>query len=194
MPTILSHAAVPLALGLGLGTPLISRRLLALGVLAAVLPDLDVLAFKFGLAYASSFGHRGASHSLLFALLLGFLALLGAPVLRSSRCAAFVFVSLCAASHALLDMLTNGGLGVALFWPWSEQRFFAHWQVIEVSPINLYRFFSARGLAVMFSELRWVWFPAGILGGSLFIARWLGVTAVRIRACRPSGENCRRTA
>ena len=193
MPTILSHAAVPLAIGLGLGAPLISRRLLAFGVLAAILPDLDILAFKFGLAYASSFGHRGASHSLLFALLLGFLALLGAPVLRSSRCAAFVFVSLCAASHPLLDMLTNGGLGVALFWPWSGQRFFAHWQVIEVSPISLRRFFSARGLAVMFSELWWVWLPAGILGGSLFIARWLGVAVVRIRACRPSGENCRRT-
>lgn len=175
MPTILSHAAVPLAIGLGLGASLISGRLLAVGVLASVLPDFDVIAFKFGIAYADSLGHRGASHSLLFALLVALVACACAPALRASRLAAFAFVGISAVSHALLDMFTNGGLGVALLWPWSEHRFFAAWQVIEVSPIGLRRIFSARGLAVIQSELYWIWLPAATMSFMLFFACRLGV-------------------
>ena len=35
MPTVLAHTAVPLAIGLGLGTRLVSPRLIAVGILAA---------------------------------------------------------------------------------------------------------------------------------------------------------------
>ena len=62
----------------------------------------------------------------------------------------------------MLDALTNGGLGVALAWPWSDARFFAPWQPIKVSPIGI-GFFSARGLDVMRSELTWVWLPAMVV-------------------------------
>lgn len=73
----------------------------------------------------------------------------------------------CTASHPLLDALTNGGLGVALFWPWSDARLFAPWRPIAVSPIGA-GFFGSRGLAVLGSELRWVWLPT--LGAALLIA------------------------
>jgi len=69
-----------------------------------------------------------------------------------------VFVFVCAASHPLLDAMTSGGLGVALAWPWSEHRFFAPWRPIRVSPFAP-QFFSARGVATLLSELRWVWLP-----------------------------------
>ena len=36
-------------------------------------PDLDVLAFAFGIPYAHDFGHRGATHSIAFALMWGVL-------------------------------------------------------------------------------------------------------------------------
>ncbi|MEO8153917.1 MAG: metal-dependent hydrolase [Rhizobacter sp.] len=160
MPTILSHAAVPLAMGLGLGDRVISRPLLAVGILASVLPDLDVVAFRFHVAYSNTLGHRGASHSLAFALLLALLAMACARWLRTTPRSAFAFVGASAASHGLLDMLTNGGLGVALWWPLSPQRFFAPWQGIEASPLSLQRVFSARGWAVFQSELLWVWLPA----------------------------------
>lgn len=71
---------------------------------------------------------------------------------------AAVFVFVCAASHPLLDAMTSGGLGVALAWPWSEHRFFAPWRPIRVSPFAP-QFFSARGVATLLSELRWVWLP-----------------------------------
>lgn len=40
------------------------------------------------------------------------------------------------ASHALLDMLTDGGLGVALFVPVSNARLFFPVRPIAVSPIG----------------------------------------------------------
>ncbi|MGR8934514.1 MAG: hypothetical protein ACU837_09035 [Gammaproteobacteria bacterium] len=44
------------------------------------------------------------------------------------------------------------GLGIALFWPWTEYRYFAPVRVIEIAPLNAARFLSLRGLAVMTSE------------------------------------------
>lgn len=160
MPTILTHAFVPLAIGIGLGTGVVSRRLLLAGAVAAIMPDFDVVAFKLGIAYGDAFGHRGASHSLAFALLLGLLALACARGLRATRLTAFVFVTLSTLSHAVLDMFTNGGLGVAMWWPVASERLFAPWRVIEVSPIGISRFLTERGLAVLQSELVWVWLPA----------------------------------
>ncbi|WP_313205233.1 MULTISPECIES: metal-dependent hydrolase [Stenotrophomonas] len=174
MPSIITHAAVPLALWCAADRGRIPPRLLAAGVIAAMLPDADVLAFALHIPYADAFGHRGASHSLLFAGVLAALAAMLAffgnrrpwsavssqPRLASttSTVQAAVFVFICAASHPLLDAMTSGGLGVALAWPWSEHRFFAPWRPIRVSPFAP-QFFSARGLATLLSELRWVWLP-----------------------------------
>lgn len=169
MPTILTHALIPLAAGVALGTQRIPPRLLAAGMIAAIVPDADVVGFKLGIEYAHALGHRGASHSLVFALACGVFAMFGAPWFRTPAMTAFLFVALSAASHPLLDMLTDGGLGVALFWPWSDARHFAPWRVIEVSPFAN-RFFSARGVDVLLSELRWVWLPALAFSG---LAAWL---------------------
>ena len=162
MPTIFSHAAIPALLGAAAGRQRISGCLLGAGVVAAMLPDADTLGFKLGLAYASVFGHRGAMHSLLFALCVASLAALLHRPLRSTPAHAFAFVGVAAASHPLLDMLTDGGLGVALAWPFSTQRYFFPWHPIHVSPIGL-RFFSAHAWPVLSSELLWVWLPASVI-------------------------------
>ena len=159
MPTVMTHAAVPLALGAALGARMISPRLLVAGAVAAALPDADVVAFKLGIAYADAFGHRGASHSLVFALAVGLLGACFARALRTSPARALLWLSACTASHPLLDAFTNGGLGVALYWPASDARLFAPWRPIEVSPIGA-GFFSRRGLSVLLSEACWIWLPA----------------------------------
>ena len=163
MPTIISHPVVPLTLAALVGSRWWNWRLLALGVLASMLPDLDVLAFRWGIAYSHEFGHRGFSHSLAFALILGAIGALIAPILNASRwvCALFLFAS--CASHGLLDMCTNGGLGVAYFWPLSETRYFFPHRFIEVSPLNLNRFMGPAGLSVLHSEWRSIWLPAIVL-------------------------------
>lgn len=173
MPTILSHAAVPLALAVGAGTRTVPVRLMVAGTAAAILPDLDVLAFRFHIAYAHVFGHRGASHSLAFAFVLGAIACVFAAQLRSNRIVAFCFVAFCAASHGLLDMLTNGAHGVALWWPVSAERLVFPWHVIQASPLSLHRLWSGRGLDVLQSELAWVWLPAAVVATLLLIARRL---------------------
>jgi inner membrane protein len=164
MPTVFTHPAVPLALGLGLGRDVISGRLLAAGVVASILPDLDVLAFRLGIPYASPYGHRGFTHSITFALGVALLGAVACRVLHASALAALLFLFVAAVSHCLLDCFTNGGLGMALFWPFSNERYFAPFQVIEVSPIGAAHLFTRRGATVIVSELFWVWLPCAVVG------------------------------
>ncbi|WP_368177657.1 metal-dependent hydrolase [Aeromonas sp. R1-2] len=155
MPTIVTHAAVPLCLGLGLGSRIIPPRLL--------LPDADVLAFKLGVAYGHVFGHRGFTHSLLFAFALPALATLFHRQFRASAATVWSFLLVSLLSHSLLDSLTTGGKGVGWLWPWRDERFFAPWQVIRVAPFKLEAYLTARGEAVILSELYWVWLPGVVL-------------------------------
>jgi inner membrane protein len=136
--------------------PLSAVRWRDVAVLASLslLPDLDVVAFALGIPYAAPFGHRGASHSLAAALLVGLAAALLARGYRARAVRTGVVVALVVASHGLLDALTDGGLGAALLWPFSNERFFAPWRPLPVAPIGA-RFWSARGLAVVWVELLW---------------------------------------
>jgi len=177
MPTVLTHPALPLAIGLGLGRDIIAPRLLVAGVVVSILPDLDVLAFRLGVPYSSPLAHRGLSHSLFFAALV---ALLGAGchrLLKTRSSTAFMFLLAATASHGILDAFSNGGLGIALLWPFSSERYFAPYPVIEVSPIGVSRFLSSRGAVVLESELLWVWAPCAVLGVTL--------AAFRARFSRP---------
>jgi inner membrane protein len=74
----------------------------------------------------------------------------------------------------LLDGMTNGGLGIAFFSPFSHRRRFLPWRVIEVSPLRPSALFSRRGLQVLRSELRWVWTPCGVVALLGFALRGLG--------------------
>lgn len=158
MPTILTHAAIPLALYVAGARGRIPPRMLAAGLVAAMLPDADVVAFALHVPYADAFGHRGASHSLLFAALVAVVGAFCAKPLHGDPLQAAAWLFVCTASHPLLDAMTSGGLGVALAWPWSDARWFAPWRPIRVSPIGA-GFFSARGVETLLSELRWVWLP-----------------------------------
>lgn len=181
MPSLIAHAVPALALA-----PIIARhgaapsrtlhrrtrRLVWLGALGAMAPDLDVLAFAFGVPYADPLGHRGLWHSLPFAAgvaaVLAWLALRGDETPPSWR-RTWLYLFCCIGSHGVLDAATNGGLGVALLAPFDATRFFLPFRPIEVSPLGVSAFFSARGLAVIESELFWVWLPGLALG---LLLRW----------------------
>lgn len=172
MPTIITHAAVPLYLGLGLGQKIIPRRLLLAGVALAMLPDADVLSFKFGVEYGSVFGHRGFTHSLLFAFVVPLLCVwLGRRWFKASLMRCWSFLTLSLLSHSLLDSVTTGGKGVGWLWPWSDERFFAPWQVIKVAPFALSRYTTPYGHQVIISELFWVWLPGIIVMLILMLLR-----------------------
>lgn len=157
MASLLTHLGVGYVVGRA-GLPERPRLALLAAFLSAA-PDLDVVSFALGIPYAAPLGHRGLSHALLVAAAVGLLAALAVRARPLAR-TAFVLAAV-TASHGLLDTLTNGGLGVALFAPFDFTRHFAPWRPIEVSPIGAGAFLSRRGLAVLASELVWVWLPLG---------------------------------
>jgi inner membrane protein len=173
MPSIFTHAAVALSIGCCF-YPKVPKRALAVGAVCSMIPDLDVIGFGFGVHYGDFLGHRGFTHSLVFAsLLAGAASLLfqrrgsgGASLLLI-----WVYLCLATASHGFLDAMTDGGLGVAFFAPFDNTRYFFPWTPVRVAPIGLFRFFSMRGLSVFASELVWIWIPAGLLAGAGWISR-----------------------
>ena len=161
MPTVFAHAVF----GAALYFPFrhhVPRSFALAGALAAVVPDFDVIAFRFGIPYAHPLGHRGLSHSLVFAAVLAAIAVVvfARSLPPPQRGTTWLYLALATASHGLFDALTDGGLGIALLAPFTNERFFFPWQPIEVSPLGLSRIFSARGLTVLTSELLWVGVPA----------------------------------
>ena len=78
----------------------------------------------FDLPYGSLLGHRGIFHSLFFLILST--TVLAVAVARRARTAAHLTAVWggCAITHPLLDMLTDGGYGVMLLFPWSQTRLF----------------------------------------------------------------------
>src|SRR5215468_7797487 len=118
MCSVLTHPAVPIALVTLLPQEALSPALLLTGVACSVIPDLDVIGFKFGVTSEHMLGHRGFTHSIVFAVALG--ALLTYTLFRTGhhgRWVVFLYLVVSTLSHPLLDMLTNGGRGVALLAP-----------------------------------------------------------------------------
>ena len=174
MASAFSHAVAAVGIGACFYRPGIPKRVWAIGAFCSVVPDLDVIGFRFGIHYADFWGHRGFTHSLIFAVLLASAALIvgfrrGVP--RLSRFSLWTYFFLAAASHGLLDAMTDGGLGVAFFSPFDNRRYFFPWTPIRVSPIGVTRFFTHRGLAVLQTELLWVWLPAALLAFSAWLLR-----------------------
>lgn len=170
MPTIMSHAIIPIATaaiinatqksGTDSYKPFISKPLIFLAMALAILPDSDVAGFSFGIDYGHVLGHRGATHAILVAAAVtGLITAIMRPLHRKTI---FSFLFFSMASHGILDAFTNGGLGAALFWPIDDMRYFAPFTPIEVSPIGR-NFFSERGLFALWSELKWIVLPLIII-------------------------------
>jgi inner membrane protein len=163
MPSIFSHPAVPLALATVLSREVVSPSVVLLGVACSTVPDLDIVGFRFGVPRGHLLGHRGLSHSIVFAVCLsGGLAWLLASAAqqpKASSLTVFLFLFLSTLSHGILDAMTTGGSGVAFFAPVHNQRYFLPWRPIHVSPITVSGFFSARGVRALRSELQWIWLP-----------------------------------
>lgn len=184
MASLFAHGAVAVALGHALLPAPRPWRLWMASVLCSVIPDADVIGFLFGVAYGHPLGHRGFSHSLVFAALLsagvvygGFRDSLGNPRLKRLLLVHFFLVT---ASHGFLDALTDGGLGVAFLAPFDNTRYFLPWRPIVVSPIGVGAFISRWGLEVLLNEFLWIWLPAGLVA--------LVAALVRRRLSRPPGE------
>jgi len=165
MASAFGHAFSALAVGSAFNKSIINWKFWVLGMVCSILPDADVITFAFGVPYASFWGHRGFTHSFLFALILAITLayLFYSQVDTKTRLLLILYFFICTASHSILDAFTNGGLGVAFFSPFENSRYFFPWRPIQVSPIGVDSFFTARGLKVIVSELLWIGVPGTIL-------------------------------
>lgn len=162
MASAFSHVIVAVAMGKAFRNKELRWRELSVGAFCSVLPDLDVIGFPLGVQYGDLWGHRGLTHSLLFAALLA--GTLVALSYRGRQAIAmtglFFYFFFCTASHGVLDAMTNGGLGVAFFSPFDTTRYFFPARPVLVSPIGIGEFFSEYGVRVLASEAVWIGLPA----------------------------------
>ena len=179
MPTGLTHGLVAIAGGKICFAAKLPKRFWVLAVICSAIPDLDTIGLQLGIPYKHFLGHRGFFHSLTFALILSLLVVVlgfrSAKVFSKrwwSLCAFFFFVT---GSHGVLDAMTDGGLGIGLFAPFDNTRYFLPFRPLVVAPIGPGVLFTDWGLRwilrVLKSEILWIWIPAGLM--------WIGSKGIR---------------
>lgn len=170
MATVFAHITIPVSIALALGRKKVPKSLMEAGAISTVMADIDCLAFNFGIPYESQWGHRGFTHSIVMAIAIGLLWAWRQkePLVKPRDVFAFTF--LCALTHPLLDALTDGGEGVAFFWPFITERYFFPFNPIPVSPIGR-GFISLRGAEVFLSEIILIWLPCLSVGAIGFAIR-----------------------
>lgn len=165
MPSPFAHALFGGSLWAAMHSADAPRRTWIAGATLAVLPDADFVGFVLGVPYETIWGHRGITHSVVFALAA---ATFTWGILRRKHHQEmprflWLYLVLAALSHGVLDALTDGGLGVAFFAPFDNTRYFFAFRPILVSPLSLERFLTYRGLLIIRNEAVWVGVPSLLL-------------------------------
>jgi membrane-bound metal-dependent hydrolase YbcI (DUF457 family) len=57
------------------------------------------------------------------------------------------------------------------FSPFDNTRYFLPWRPIRVPPIAVTRFFTPQGFAILQTEMLWIWLPAMLLAGLIWMLR-----------------------
>lgn len=164
-----AHAIAGAAAGAFYRAPHHRRRVIALAAICAALPDLDLIGWALGVSPLAPLGHRGLTHSLPFAILLGTVVAAVLPAAtRRDRAAAAAALILATATHGLLDALTTyAPTGPALWAPFSNQRYRFAWMPLT----------GAGGWRTDFgTEALWVCLPA--LGLIVLIEWWRRASGV----------------
>ena len=175
MPSIIAHAVAGAALATAALSPRpVHRRVCITGAVLAAVPDIDAIGRPFGnLAIETLFGgHRGFTHSVVFAVLLGAIVAWGlfrAPQWTGFHRRLWVAFALAMASHGVLDALSTIGNGVAFWAPVSWAHYEFTWQPLgEIGPGPRGR---ERAFAIVANELLWVGLPALIVVAIAHVTR-----------------------
>lgn len=182
MASLFAHAALPVVASAAFpGAPSYARRLAWTAAIVGCVADLDMASLLFEVRPPSALGHGGLMHSFVaafaFAVVAALLAFraLGVGSRAWWRVTAFLFA--CAASHPLLDAMTAGDVGVALFWPITSEHFVAPFKLIPSCPLGLKEYLGFWGILTFANELLYVVAPAMVV-----------VALVKARKRSPSSE------
>ena len=171
MPTVITHGVVGY-LAAKMTAPALPPKLWLYAFACSIIPDLDSISFHIGIPYGHILGHRGFTHSPLFALLLalvvcevGFrsLARFSRPWWRC-----FGVLALVTASHGVMDALTFAHKGVAFLFPFSDERFFFPWHLVPGASVGM-DFFArpTMSLFVLLAEFQIFLLPLLLLWAAL---------------------------
>ena len=158
----------------------------------AVLPDVDIVPLALGWPDGGPLGHRGLTHSVLFAVVVAAAAVLAARRLGLRRRTTFALALLALGSHGLLDAMNFDGGGVPLLWPLTAERYILPWAPLRALPKGA-EMLTVYGLTVLSVELlcflpllivtQWPrggrrWWPAGAaliaaLGAGAALSSWV---------------------
>lgn len=164
------HFAPAVALAVALGPRRVGWRLMVAGALCGVMPDLDFVSVMMGFdRYSGTYGHRGFTHSLGFALLIGLMGALWPADGWRRRAGRGAFLALCTASHPLLDSLFDVGICSAWFWPLDGARHCLGWRPVPMQGVALF------GGERFLLELQWIGVPLLVLAnvGTLVRHAWV---------------------
>lgn len=139
MPSSLSHAMVAVAGAWAVAPRPLFKSFLIIGAICAVLPDIDFIGSVYGDHDGHEIlgGHRGFTHSLAAAALVGLIATcatFASSQWRGYRGRFGLFVALATASHGVLDTLTTIGattFPVQFFSPFSSRGYTSWWRPIN---------------------------------------------------------------
>lgn len=163
MPSTFGHAVAGLAITAVFHGEKLPRRTWAIAACCATAPDLDWFVSLLNMHRGHVLNHRGVAHSLFAALVIATLAFFLAYRKDQRRWAVWLCLTIATLSHGLLDALTSGGVGVALFMPFSETRWACLWQPGQVAPLPLGREHTWYFLRSLWTELFWIGLPALVL-------------------------------
>ncbi|HEX4560193.1 MAG TPA: metal-dependent hydrolase [Gemmatimonadales bacterium] len=165
MPSSLGHALAGAAIASPLARNPVPKRFWVAAILCAAAPDLDVLWHGY-VTWGSWAAHRGFTHSLTFAVLLG--TLTAALAFREPRFAAVrwryaVALVLATASHGFLDGMAVYGTPVMYFWPFSTHRYLLPWHLFGYEHFPRPMSIGHRVLRVVANEVLWIGIPSALL-------------------------------
>lgn len=165
MASVFGHAVSAYGLGKIFPEKLITTKVMLLGMASAILPDADVISYHFGIWHDHPLGHRGLTHSFFFAFIWAITLIVSfhRKLNRKNQANLLLYYFICTVSHGILDAMTTGGAGIAFFLPFSEDRYFLPWRIIEVSPIGIGAFFNRWGLEVLLNEFIVIGLPVLML-------------------------------
>ena len=144
-------------------------KLLCISAFLGVFPDFDYILNWLHIGWGG--WHHGFTHSFVFALFAGAATALitGWRNVRS-----FVAFTAAIASHGLLDYLITESRGIALFWPFTNQRY----KLLIPNPIN-YSWSKTSLLDAAFDVLQICLTELIIFGPLLLLVMLLRIMSIR---------------
>ena len=144
-------------------------KLLCISAFLGVFPDFDYILNWLHIGWGG--WHHGFTHSFVFALFAGAMTVLitGWRTVRS-----FFAFTAAIASHGLLDYLITESRGIALFWPFTNQRY----KLLIPNPIN-YSWSKTSLLDAAFDVLQICLTELIIFGPLLLLVMLLRIMSIR---------------